>query len=126
MKVARTEKAPSPVGPYSQGILYGNFIFTSGQLGIEPSSGKLAETFKEQAVLALNNLKAVVEAAGGSRCSIVKITVFIKDISKFKEFNSVYERFFSNCPFKPARSVVEVSDLPLGALLEVECIAVRG
>ncbi|MEO2066061.1 MAG: Rid family hydrolase, partial [Desulfurobacteriaceae bacterium] len=73
MKVIETKGAPSPVGPYSQGILYGNLIFTSGQIGIDPESGELVEGFREQALRALNNLKAVVEAAGGSKCSIVNV-----------------------------------------------------
>ncbi|MEO2083766.1 MAG: Rid family detoxifying hydrolase [Desulfurobacteriaceae bacterium] len=126
MKVIRTGSAPAPAGPYSQGILYGNFIFTSGQLGIDPETGKLRDDFKEQAEQALKNMISVVEAAGGSRCSIVKVTVFIRDVSRFKEFNDVYENFFRSCPFRPTRSVVEVSGLPLGADVEVECIAVRG
>jgi len=126
MKRIFTEQAPSPVGPYSQGVLYGNFLFLSGQLGIDPKSGKLADGFEAQSIQCLKNLEAVLNAGGGSRCSIVKVTVFINDISNFKAFNEIYEEFFKNCPVKPARSVVEVSALPLGALLEVECIAVRG
>ena len=126
MKEIRTERAPRPVAPYSQGIQYGNFIFTSGQLGIDPESGKLREGFKEQSVQALKNLISVVEAAGGSRCSIVKVNVYLTDISKFKEFNLVYEEFFKDCPVKPCRSAVGVKKLPLGAEVEVECIAVRG
>ncbi|ADU96279.1 Rid family detoxifying hydrolase [Thermovibrio ammonificans] len=126
MKVIKTDKAPLPLGPYSQGILYGNLIFVSGQLGIDPKTGKLKEEFREEALQALNNLKAVVEAAGGSRCSIVKVTVYTTDISRFKEFNEVYREFFSGCPVLPTRAVVEVKGLPAGASVEVECIAVRG
>ena len=126
MKIVYTEKAPAPVGPYSQGILYGNFILTSGQIGIDPETGQLREGFAEQAKQALKNMAAVVEAAGGSRCSIVKVTVYLSDISKFEEFNTIYENFFNGCPVKPCRSVVGVKKLPLNAELEVECIAVRG
>jgi len=126
MKEVRTDRAPQPVALYSQGILYGNFIFTSGQLGIDPETGNLREGFREQSVQALKNLIAVVEAAGGSRCSIVKVNVFLTDISKFKEFNEVYEEFFRNCPVKPCRSAVGVKELPLGAEVEVECVAIRG
>jgi len=126
VKVVETDRAPKPVGPYSQGILYGNLIFVSGQLGIEPESGKLAEGFKEQALRALENLRAIVEAAGGSRCSIVSVRVYLTDIGRFKEFNEVYSEFFKNCPFKPTRAAVGVKELPLGAQVEVECVAVRG
>ncbi|MEO2066311.1 MAG: Rid family hydrolase, partial [Desulfurobacteriaceae bacterium] len=96
------------------------------QIGIDPESGELVEGFREQALRALNNLKAVVEAAGGSKCSIVKVTVYVTDLEKFKEFNDIYEEFFRNCPFKPTRVTVGVKELPLGAYVEVECIAVRG
>jgi len=126
MKELRTDKAPLPVAPYSQGILYGNFIFTSGQLGIDPETGKLLKDFKDQSLQALKNLVAVVESAGGSRCSIVKVNVYLTDISKFSIFNEVYGEFFKDCPVKPCRSAVGVKELPLGAEVEVECIAVRG
>ena len=126
MREVRSSGAPLPVGPYSQGILYGNFIFTSGQIGIDPESGKLVGGFREQVLRALNNLKAVVEAAGGSRCSIVKVVVYLTKLEKFGEFNEIYEEFFKGCPVKPARITVGVKELPLGAQVEVECIAVRG
>ncbi len=126
MKEIRSEKAPKPVAPYSQGILYGDLIFVSGQLGIEPDSGELLTDFKEQSLRALENLREVVEAAGGSRCSIVRLTVYLTDIEKFKEFNEVYSEFFKRCPVKPTRVAVGVKELPLGAQVEVECIAVRG
>jgi 2-iminobutanoate/2-iminopropanoate deaminase len=126
MRVIKTEKAPKPVGPYSQGIVYGNLIFVSGQIGIEPEEGKLVKGFKNQVLKALENLKNIVEAAGGSRCSIVKVTVFLTDIEKFQEFNEIYQEFFSRCPIKPTRAVVGVKELPLKAEVEVECIAIRG
>jgi len=118
--------APTPVAPYSQGILYGNFIFVSGQLGIEPESGELANDFKAQSERALKNLIAIVEAGGGSRCSIVRVGVYLTDISKFSIFNEVYSEFFKDCPVKPTRFAVGVNSLPLGAQVEVECIAIRG
>ncbi|WP_456455451.1 Rid family detoxifying hydrolase [Thermovibrio sp.] len=126
MKEVRTERAPRPVASYSQGILYGDLIFVSGQLGIDPSSGELLSGFKEQSLRALENVRRVVEAAGGSRCSIVRIVVYLTEIDKFKEFNEVYSDFFKRCPVKPTRVAVGVKELPLGALVEVECIAVRG
>jgi len=126
VKEVRSNGAPSPAGPYSQAVLYGNFIFASGQIGIDPESGELVEGFREQVLRALNNLKAVVEAAGGSRCSIVKVTVYLTELEKFREFNEIYGEFFRNCPVRPARVTVGVKELPLGAQVEVECVAVRG
>lgn len=126
MRVVETEGAPKPVGPYSQGILYGNLIFVSGQLGIDPKTNQLAEDFKGQALRALENLRAVVEAAGGSRCSIVSVRVYLTNVKRFKEFNEIYSEFFKDCPVKPARAVVGVGELPLKAQVEVECVAVRG
>jgi len=123
LKVIRTDRAPLPVGAYSQGILISNFVFTAGQLGIDPKTGKLAEGFENQVRQALKNLEAILNAAGASKCSILKVTVFLVDISKFKTFNAIYEEFLSSCPVRPARSVVEVSALPLGAEVEIECIA---
>ena len=126
MKVVKTEKAPEPVGPYSQGILSGNLIFTAGQLGIDPTTGELVNGFENQVLQALRNLEAVLNAAGASKCSILKITVFLKDINRFAEFNKIYSEFLKDCPVKPARSVIEVSKLPLNAEVEIECIAQRG
>ncbi|WP_163327990.1 RidA family protein [Desulfurobacterium thermolithotrophum] len=126
MKIINTSGAPKPVGPYSQGILSGNLIFTAGQIGINPKTGKLEETFEKQVLQALKNLEAILNKVGASKCSILKVTVFLKDITKFKEFNKIYEEFLKDCPVKPARSVVEVSNLPLGAEVEIECIAQRG
>ncbi len=126
MREVRSSGAPSPVGAYSQGILYGNFIFTSGQIGIDPERKELVEGFREQVLTALSNLKAVVEAAGGSRCSIVRVVVYLTDLSKFKEFDEIYREFFKGCPVKPTRVTVGVKELPLGAQVEVECVAIRG
>ena len=118
-----TEKAPRPVGPYSQGILAGGcLLFISGQIPIDPSTGKPVEgSFEEKARRVIENVKAVVEAAGGSLDDIVKVTVYIRDISLFAEFNRIYAEYFRGVP--PARAVVEVSNLPLGADLEMEAIA---
>ena len=126
MKVIKTAKAPKPLGPYSQGILYGNLVFVSGQLGVDPETGELKDSFKEQALQALKNLKAVIEAAGGSRCSVVKVTVYTTELEKFGEFNQVYREFFKGCPFLPTRAVVEVKRLPMNAKVEVECVAIKG
>ncbi len=118
-----TDKAPRPVGPYSQGVVAGGCIlFVSGQIPIDPETGELVKgSFEEQARRALENLKAVVEAAGGSMDDLVKVTVYITDMDRFGEFNKIYSEYFRSAP--PARAVVEVSRLPLGVPIEIEAIA---
>lgn len=121
-KIIFTEKAPKPIGPYSQGILVSSFLFISGQIPIDPTTGQLIDgDFGTKVRRVLDNLKNIVEAAGGSLKNVVKVNVYLKDMNKFSEFNSIYSEYFSNDP--PARSVVEVSNLPRGVDLEVEAIA---
>lgn len=119
-----TERAPKPIGPYSQGIIAeGKFLFVSGQIPINPATGELVTgDIEEQAEQALKNLLAVVEAAGGSAENVVKVTVYIRDMGNYARFNEVYNRYFSES--KPARAVVEVSNLPKGVDVEIEAIAV--
>ena len=118
-----TDKAPRPVGPYSQAVVVGNLVFISGQIPIDPETGRLIQgSFEEQARRVLDNVKAIIEAAGGTMDDIVKVTVYMKDLSKFQEFNRVYAEYFKGG--YPARVVVEVARLPLDAELEVEAIAV--
>jgi len=120
-----TDKAPAPVGPYSQGVVAGGWLFIAGQIPIDPSSGKFVEgSFEDKARRVLENIKAIVEAAGGTLRDVVKVTVYLRDISLFERFNKVYAEYFSDEP--PARVVVEVSNLPKGADLEVEAIAYLG
>ncbi|MFQ5812342.1 MAG: RidA family protein [Anaerolineae bacterium] len=122
-EVIATEKAPGAVGPYSQAIRVGHFVFTAGQVAIDPATGKLVEDgIEEQTRQVLRNIAAVLEAAGSSLDKVVKTTVFLKDMSDFKAMNGVYGQFFANGP--PARSTVEVTALALGALLEIDAIAV--
>ncbi len=117
-----TEKAPRPVGPYSQAVRAGCFLFIAGQIPIDPSTGELVKgDFEEKSRRALENLRAIVEAAGATLDQVVKVTVYIKNVSLFSEFNRIYAEYFSG--IKPARAVVEVSNLPLGAELEIEAIA---
>ena len=122
-EIVFTEKAPRPIGPYSQGVLAeGRLLFVSGQIPIDPATGELVGgSIEEQAERAIENFLAVVEAAGGSPESVVKVTVYIKDMRLYARFNEVYERYFSSS--KPARAVVEVSDLPKGVDVEIEGIA---
>ncbi len=123
-EVVFTENAPAPIGPYSQGILAeGKLLFVSGQIPIDPETGELVTgPIGRQAEQAIRNLLEVVKAAGGSAENVVKVTVYITDMKAYAEFNEVYERYFSTS--KPARAVVEVSNLPKGVAVEVEAIAV--
>ncbi|MDE7169401.1 MAG: RidA family protein [Mucispirillum sp.] len=118
-----TEHAPQAIGPYSQGILFSDLIFTSGQIPVNPADSKIPEGITEQTKQSLSNLKAVIEAAGGSADKILKVTVFLKDINDFNAMNEVYSAFFPK-PF-PARTCVEVSRLPKDVLVEIEAIAYK-
>ena len=118
-KVIATPKAPSAIGPYVQGIQAGDFIFFSGQIGIDPAVGKLVEgCVKCQAKQALKNIAALLEEVGATTANVVKSTVFIADMADFAAFNEVYAEFFGE--HKPARSCVAVHQLPLNARVEIE------
>ncbi|MBN2875525.1 MAG: RidA family protein [Spirochaetales bacterium] len=118
--VVATKAAPAAIGPYSQAVKTGSLVFCSGQLGLDPATGELADGVRAQAQRSMNNLKAVAEAAGGSLDSIVKTTIFLKDMADFAVVNEVYGSFFSGD--KPARSTVAVAALPKGGLVEIEAI----
>ncbi len=121
-KKISTDKAPRAIGPYSQAVVSGGFVFLSGQIALEPSSGEVVKgDIKVQTMQVINNITAVLEGAGCTTNDVVKTTVYLKDIRDFADMNLVYEEFFRN---KPARSTVEVSNLPKGVLVEIECIAV--
>lgn len=120
--VISTANAPAAIGPYSQGIKAGGFVFTAGQLGIDPATGKFVEGgVTDQARQALKNLQAILQAAGSSLGQVSKVTVFLQDMNDFKRVNEVYAEFFKTNP--PARSAVQVAALPLGGLVEMEAIA---
>lgn len=123
MEIVSTEKAPPAVGPYSQAVIAGDLIFTAGQLGIDPKSGELAEGIEAQTRQALTNLSALLEAASSSLDRVVKATVFLAHMEDFATMNAIYAEFFSLQP--PARSTVGVAQLPRGALVEIEVIALR-
>ncbi len=122
-KVVWTDEAPKPVGPYSQAVVVGNLIFTSGQIGIDPKTGELVQGVEAQTEQVFKNLEQVLLAAGSGFDRVIKATVFITDMKEFGKVNSIYARFFKE-PF-PARSTVEVSNLPKGALVEIEVVAER-
>ena len=119
-----TDAAPAAIGPYSQAIILDGMIYCSGQVGLDPASGQLVEgDVQAQAQRALQNLSAVLEAAGSSLANVVKTTVFLTNMGNFAAMNEVYATFFGDEP--PARSTVAVAELPKGAQVEIEAIAAR-
>jgi len=121
MQKIYTKNAPEAIGPYSQAIKVGNIIFTSGQIALTPNGEFLDADVKTQTKQVCENLKAVLEAAGAKIENVVKTTIFLDDINNFAAVNEVYGEYFSH---KPARSTVAVKELPKGAKVEIECIAV--
>ncbi|WP_025690231.1 RidA family protein [Paenibacillus zanthoxyli] len=122
-KQVATSKAPGAIGPYSQAIIAGNWVYTSGQLGLDPVTGELAGDVQAQARQSLANVQAILEEAGASLDLVVKTTVFLKDMNDFAAVNEVYSSFFKE-PY-PARSAVEVARLPKDGLVEIEVVARR-
>ena len=124
MKTVETKLAPAAIGPYSQAVVIGDLIYTSGQIPIDPQSGNIeAKDIREQAKQAIHNIGAILEAAGSSYENVIKTTCFLKNMSDFAAFNEVYAEYFTG---RPARSCVEVSALPKGALVEIEVVAKLG
>lgn len=121
MKQVKTDKAPQAIGPYSQGVQTGSLVYTSGQIPAHPASGAIAQGIEMQTRQAIENVKAVVEAAGASLSDVVKTTVFIKDMNDFAKINGIYSEYFTE-PY-PARSCVEVARLPKDVSIEIEAIA---
>ncbi|HBX70482.1 MAG TPA: hypothetical protein DEH25_14155 [Chloroflexi bacterium] len=124
-QVVVAENAPKAIGPYSAGVKIGNFVYTAGQLGIDPQAGGFVDGgIEAQTRQALKNLRAVLEAAGSSLENVVKTTVFLRDLNDFAAMNGVYAEFFTEN--FPARSAVQVARLPLDAAVEIEAVAVIG
>jgi len=123
-QIISTPTAPSAIGPYSQAIRAGNLLFVSGQIPIDPSTGNVIDdkTIQGQTRRVMQNLIAIVEAAGGAAQNIVKTTVFLRNMSDFGEMNAVYSTFFTSAP--PARSTVEAARLPRDVSIEIDCIAI--
>lgn len=121
--IINTDRAPAAIGPYAQAVRVGNALYTSGQLGIVPASGQLAEGLEAQARQALDNLHAILTEAGFDKGDVVKTTVFMKNLGDFAAFNAIYADFFGDV--RPARSCVEVVRLPKDGLVEIELVAVR-
>lgn len=120
-EIIATTNAPGAVGPYVQGIKANGMVFCSGQLGINPTEGKLAATLEEQAHFSMKNMGAILKEAGLDYSDIMKTTIFLADMNDFAAVNEIYKSYFDGN--YPARSCVEVAKLPLGGLVEIECIA---
>ncbi|MGD8814585.1 MAG: RidA family protein [Anaerolineales bacterium] len=121
-EILATTEAPPAIGPYSQGIRFGNLIFASGSAGVDPQTRKLVEGgIEEQTRQTLINLSKILESAGSSLAKVLKTTVFLEDMNEFAKMNAVYAEFFD--PDPPARSTIQAAALPLGAAVEIEAIA---
>ncbi|MEI6532432.1 MAG: RidA family protein [Candidatus Roizmanbacteria bacterium] len=123
MKIVQASDAPVAVGPYSVAIEANDFIFTAGQIGLDPKTNLVVEGLEAQTKQLLSNLKSVLESGGSDLEHVVKTTVFLKNMGDFAKMNDIYATYFSD--HKPARSTVGVADLPKGALIEIEVIAIR-
>lgn len=121
--VIATEKAPAAIGPYVQAVDTGAMVYTSGQLGLDPVTGKLVDGVEEQAHMALQNLRAILAKAGLSLADVVKTTVYLQNLDDFAVVNVVYASYFDGT--YPARSCVEVARLPMGGLVEIEAVCAR-
>jgi len=119
-KLIATDKAPAAIGPYSQGAQKGNLLFVSGQLPIDPLTGTMAQGIEAQTRQSLENVKAIIEEAGGTLGDVLKCTVFLKDMNEFAEMNKIYAEYFTEN--YPARAAVEVARLPKDANVEIEAI----
>ncbi len=121
-EIIKTNKAPQAIGPYSQAVKSRDLLFVSGQVPVNPATGELKGEIKEQTRQVLENLKSILEAAGGSLASVVKTTVFLKNLDDFTTMNAIYQEYFPS--EQPARSTIEVSRIPRGASIEIEAIAI--
>ena len=125
VRITHTEKAPAAIGPYSQGVVTGNLLFTAGQIALDPATGQIVQgDVTVQTERALRNLTAVLESAGASWAGVVKTTVYLMDMADFPRVNEVYGRMIGDA--RPARSTVQVSGLPRGVLVEIDAVAVVG
>jgi len=123
IKIIETQKAPKAIGPYSQALVLEDFVFCSGQIGIDPKTGNLVQGIENQTKQILENLKNILEEAGSSLDNVIKTTIFLTNINDFQKVNEIYGQYFSS--HKPARSTVCVASLPKGALIEIEVIGYK-
>ena len=123
--IIKTNKAPAAIGTYSQAVESNGILFTSGQVGIDPETSEMVEGgIEDQAIRVLKNIYAILSESGLDKTSIIKLNVFLKDLDDFSIVNETFKEFFGDNEY-PARTTVEVSELPLGALIEIDCIASR-
>ena len=122
-EIISTKKAPSAIGPYAQGMIVGDLVFTSGQIPLNPESGELVTEISKATVQVMANLSAVLEAAGSSLEKVIKTTIFLQDLNDFEKVNEIYGDYFKDN--LPARSCVQVAKLPKGATIEIEAIAIK-
>ncbi|MFN3403272.1 MAG: RidA family protein [Cytophagaceae bacterium] len=123
-EIIRSEKAPAPIGPYSQAVMHNGVLFVSGQIALHPVSGELiTNNIQQETHQVMQNLQAILESAGLSFSNVVKCSIFVKDLNNFTQINSVYGEYFPSDP--PARETVEVSRLPKDVNVEISCIAVK-
>ena len=122
-EVIHTNNAPGAIGPYSQGVIVGDFVYTSGQIPINPATGVMETDIKLATKQSMENVKAILEAAGTSLENVVKTSIFLKDLNDFAAVNEVYGTYFTENP--PARSCVQVAKLPKDAVIEIEAIATK-
>jgi 2-iminobutanoate/2-iminopropanoate deaminase len=123
-EVVSTPRAPNAIGPYSQGIKAGGFLFTAGEAGVDPASGRMVEGgIAAQTRQALENIRAILEAAGSSLQRVVKCGVFLADLADFQAMNAVYAEFFPADKGPPARTTIQAAKLPMGALVEIDAVA---
>ena len=123
-RIIQSKNAPAAIGPYSQAVMAGSLLYTSGQLGLDPDTGDLASGIEGQTKQSLKNVQAILEEAGLQKTDVIKTVVFLKNMSDFAVVNGIYAEFFGD--HKPARSCVEVASLPKGGLVEIEVVASRG
>ena len=122
-RIIQSKNAPAAIGPYSQAVMAGSLLYTSGQLGLDPDTGDLASGIEGQTKQSLKNVQAILEEAGLQKTDVIKTVVFLKNMSDFAVVNRIYAEFFGD--HKPARSCVEVASLPKGGLVEIEVVASR-
>lgn len=122
-EIISTKKAPSAIGPYSQGMIVGDLVFTSGQIPLNPESGELVTEISKATVQVMASLSAILEAAGSSLEKVIKTTIFLQDLNDFEKVNEIYGDYFKDN--LPARSCVQVAKLPKGAIIEIEAIAIK-
>ena len=124
MKIIYSDNAPDPIGPYSQAVEINGFIFSSGQIAIDPSNGEIiSDKLEDQVHQVIKNLQSVLKAAGSDLSKVVKTTIYITNMNDFSAINKIYNDYFGQT--KPARSTVEVSALPKNVLIEIDCIAIK-